>query len=102
MSSLKSSIQSASIAAVVLISTAAFLVPSPATAGCYTPQRTVVKYWGWEYDYGYHCEPAIIGPAMPAEVVGERITECDGTVTQWGITCNNPTITRQNCETICD
>lgn len=90
----------------VALSAAAFFIPTEAKAGCFYPKRTVVKYYGWYTNNGQDviCEMCCIGPYIPPTVVGEHITECDGTTWSWGFThCSITETTRTICpDPICD
>lgn len=96
----------------VVMSTVFFFVPTEAKAACYYPKRVVIKYYGYIYDSGNggdtpHCTAPVVGPPLPGvyprTLVGEKITECDGTVTQWGIVCSDSTTTLTQCpDPICD
>lgn len=96
-------VQISLLALVVLASALIFFIPTDAKASCWTPKRKTYTYYGWEYDYAYHCTAPIVGPPLPAKPVGEKVVECDGTISsQWGITCSNFTVQTENCETICN
>jgi hypothetical protein len=104
-SSVKTAVQVSTLVLVVVASVVIFFVPTDAKASCFYPKRTHTKYYGWEWDYAWRCDAPIIGPAMPATLIGERTVECDGTVTQWGQACvggTNQTMTISNCTPICD
>ena len=94
----------------VAFSAIAFFIPTEAKAGCFYPRRVIEHHWGYVVDYGSGPEASCfygpIGPCCPApnQIVGEVITECDGTVSSWGLLCpdNTKTYTREWCEPICD
>lgn len=95
---------------VAAVSLVAMFVPVVADASCYYPRRVVTKYYGYVYDSGDggetpHCNAPVITPlpgAYPRTQVGERVTECDGTVTQWGIVCDDSETTMTVCERVCE
>jgi hypothetical protein len=79
-----------------------------AKANCYTPHRVTIQYLGWMYMPGanppYTCTYPNISPYVPPEVIGETVTECDGTQWSWGYTdasCQK-NIVREACEQICE
>ena len=96
----------------VTVSAVFFFLPTEAKAACYYPKRVVIKYYGYIYDSGDggdtpHCNAPVVGPPLPGVYprvqVGEKVTECDGSVTQWGIVCTgDSTISLTPCEPICD
>lgn len=104
MRNLRKAAQVSLLVLVVAASAIVFFVPTDAKASCWTPKRRVVTYYAWNYNNAWHCDPYPLGPALPPSMVGERITECDGTVTQWGMTTcsNNTVITTETCETVCN
>lgn len=93
-----------SLVLAVAISAIAFFVPTDAKAACFYPKRITMTYYGYIQDGNAQCDHPIVSPmgGWPVVVVGERITECDGTVTQWGITCGNWQRSVELCEPICD
>lgn len=54
----------------------------PAFALC---RRHVTSYWAYVYPDATSCNP-VIWPVQDPEVVGEVITECDGSQWSWGDT----------------
>ena len=66
--------------------------------------KRIISYWGWVYPDTVSCNP-VIGPKLPAEVVGQTIRECDGYTWSWGRTdCTYvaPTTEYQECENCFD
>ncbi|MEA2463977.1 MAG: hypothetical protein QOJ98_1724 [Acidobacteriota bacterium] len=101
-----------SLVLAVAMSAIIFFIPTEAKASCYYPRRVVIKYFGYMYDSGDggdtpHCNAPVVGPPLPGVYprtqVGERVTECDGSVTQWGIVCSGDAeFSSTVCEPICD
>jgi hypothetical protein len=71
-------------------------------AGCFYPKRRTTEFLGYNYSDGSSSCFVVIGPQPPLEVVGERITECDGTITQWGLVCPDYNRYVDSCDPICD
>jgi hypothetical protein len=66
----------------------------PAQAACYTPHSHTTEYWAWVSNSDPNdvwCgQPPLISPPFENYYhwaqVGEYTIECDGTITQWGVT----------------
>ena len=60
--------------------------------------KRTTTYWGYYYSDGSSSCLVIIGPPPPPEVVGERIRECDGSISSWGLTsCPDYTVETEEC-----
>lgn len=109
MTPIRQAVKVSFLVAIVIASIVVFFVPTDAKATCYTPIKIHTKYYGWEWNGAWQCDPAIIGPPIPSTLIGERIKECDGSVTTWGIQCTpsyasstNQTVTTTQCARICE
>ena len=66
--------------------------------------RRVISYWGYVYPDTVSCNP-VVWPVLPAEVVGQKIRECDGYTWSWGRTdCTYvaPTTEYEECDNCFD
>lgn len=61
-------------------------------------RKITVNYWG--YVSGGDACYQMCGPCVPEKIVGQIIYECDGTITQWGLTdCELTSTTSVRCGT---
>jgi hypothetical protein len=96
------------VLAVILSITLLYLLPVPAEANCWYPHRTTQQFYGVLYREGPPtCQwPSGIGPFYPyLDLIGERVTECDGTVTTWGYVDICPENTQwisEQCDAVCE
>ena len=97
---------------VLLVLLSAFLLPRRSEANCFYPRSRTITYYAWiddAYPTWYSCTYIIISPPWQAHwgVIGEKTTECDGSVSEWGdtTTCtgsSNTQSTSNACEPICE
>ena len=87
----------------VAMAVVAFFVPTDAKANCFYPTKFITNYYGYHWGPGDdRCYWPNISPVPPKGLVGQEIRECDGSLTSWGIVCDDATSTTEWCEPICD
>jgi hypothetical protein len=84
-----------------------FLFAVRSEAICLYRTRQVEQFYGYVDRSGQtysQLEPSFI-PKVPPQLMGERIRECDGSVTTWGhidVPELNKVITREPCDQVCE
>jgi hypothetical protein len=79
-------------------------LPDPLNASSCLEYRTIINYWGFEGGSGNDSCPVLCGPCscevMTNKLVGQVIYECDGSITEWGLNCDESTVCEDTTITV--